>query len=76
MVPGGATRRGTGHPVSDHVLSKAADDGTLQAAIWPQSAQVVLEKTKTGAPRRVPLSDKAVATIKNLLDDPPRPHSG
>ncbi|MGH1570888.1 tyrosine-type recombinase/integrase [Methylobacterium sp. P31] len=35
-----------------------------------------LEKTKTSAPRRVPLSHKAVATIKNLLDDPARPRSG
>lgn len=50
--------------------------GLTASAIDLNRREVHLEKTKTSAPRRVPLSDKAVATIKNLLDDPARPRSG
>ncbi|WP_267361724.1 MULTISPECIES: site-specific integrase [unclassified Methylobacterium] len=37
--------------------------------------EVHLEKTKTSAPRRLPLSDKAIVAIRNLLDAPDRPRS-
>lgn len=49
--------------------------GLMVSAIDLHRREAHLEKTKTSAPRRVPLSDKAVTTIKNLLDDPARPRS-
>jgi integrase/recombinase XerD len=35
--------------------------------------EIRLDHTKSGVPRRVPLSDKAITTIKALLDQPQRP---
>lgn len=49
--------------------------GLAVNAIDLDRREVHLEKTKTSAPRRVPLSDKAIATIKTLLDAPSRPRS-
>ena len=37
--------------------------------------EIKLDHTKSGVPRHVPLSDKAIATIKALLDQPQRPDS-
>jgi integrase/recombinase XerD len=37
--------------------------------------EIRLDRTKSGTPRRVPLSDKAITTIKDLLDQPQRPNS-
>ena len=37
--------------------------------------EIRLDHTKSGIPRRVPLSDKAIATIKALLNQPQRPNS-
>ena len=37
--------------------------------------EIKLDHTKSGVPRRVPLSDKAITTIKALLDQPQRPHT-
>jgi integrase/recombinase XerD len=37
--------------------------------------EIRLDHTKSGVPRRVPLSDKAVTTIKALLNQPQRPNS-
>jgi integrase/recombinase XerD len=37
--------------------------------------EIRLDHTKSGVPRRVPLSDKAVITIKDLLNQPQRPNS-
>ena len=50
--------------------------GLTVSAIDLNRREVHLERTKTNSPRRVPLSDKAIATIKLLLDDPARPRSG
>jgi integrase len=35
--------------------------------------EIRLDHTKSGKPRRVPLSDKAITTIKVLLNQPQRP---
>ena len=37
--------------------------------------EIRLDHTKSGIPRRVPLSDKAITTIKALLQQPQRPNS-
>ena len=49
--------------------------GLTVSAIDLTRREAHLEKTKTNSPRRVPLSDNAVSTIKSLLDDPGRPRS-
>jgi integrase len=37
--------------------------------------EIRLDHTKTGVPRRVPLSDRAITTIKGLLEQPQRPNT-
>jgi integrase/recombinase XerD len=37
--------------------------------------EIRLDHTKSGVPRRVPLSDKAVATVKAILHQPQRPNT-
>jgi integrase len=49
--------------------------GLTVNAIDLNRREIHLEKTKTSAPRRVPLSDSAIVTIRNLLDAPDRPRS-
>jgi integrase len=38
-----------------------------------QRREIHLDKTKTNAPRRVPLMDAAVVTVESLLNAPNRP---
>lgn len=49
--------------------------GLLIRNIDLRKREVHLDETKTGAPRRVPLSDKAIETITTVLSAPRRPHS-
>lgn len=49
--------------------------GLTITAIDLNRREVHLERTKTGSPRRVPLSDNAIKAIKGLLDEPGRPRS-
>lgn len=49
--------------------------GLTLGAIEMVRREAHLERTKTNSPRRVPLSDKALAVIKERLADPDRPRS-
>lgn len=49
--------------------------GLTVDAIDLRRREIHLQETKTNAPRRVPLSDKAIATIADLLAKPGRPRT-
>ena len=49
--------------------------GLTVRAIDSARREVHLDKTKTNAPRRVPLTDTALVTVESLLNAPGRPAS-
>ena len=49
--------------------------GLTVRAIDLERREIHLDKTKTNAPRRVPLTDTAVVTVESLLNAPNRPSS-
>lgn len=49
--------------------------GLTVRAVDLERSEIHLDKTKTNAPRRVPLADTALVTVESLLNAPNRPSS-